>query len=211
MIRRGGDFSWSRPDPSLLVAAGWTFVVRYVSEDLRISGGRTKVLNRTEAEALSRAGLDIVLVWEGRSADRDPLKGYDQGVLDAREAHLQALECGAPDDVPIYFAVDWDARAEGELVLIVDYLDGAADGLGARRRVGVYGSYAVVERMFSEDAAGLFWQTYAWSGTPTKWSTHAQLRQTLNGQQVGGGAVDLDEAHADRFGQWRLDSDIRTQ
>lgn len=207
-MRLGGDYSWARPDPWALAGAGWTFAVRYLSSDLRTSGGRTKLLDRAEAEALSHAGLDIVLAWEGRAVDRDPLKGYAQGTVDADTALDQAAACGAPPHPVVYYAVDWDIRdpdgrvPEARLAVIGDYFAGVADVHGGHGNVGVYGGYDAVRHLMATGAVGYGWQTYGWSGG--RWHGPAQLRQVLNGQTVDGSTVDLDVATAERFGQWRL-------
>lgn len=199
-MRRGVDYSWDRPDPVQLVAAGFSFAIRYVSLDWRIIGGRTKVLTRGEAETLDAAGLDVVVVWEGRAADRDPLSGAAQGTADALEAQRQALACGAPAGVPIYFAADWDANA-ADVDRMGPYFQAAALALGGVHRVGVYGSFRTVSTLLSRGLVGFGWQTYAWSGG--QWDARAQLRQVANSQQIAGGAVDVNEALTDQFGQWR--------
>lgn len=213
MTRTGVDYSWSRPAPDAIAASGASFVARYHSNDLRTMGGSTpKILTRTEAVALSFAGLDIVSVWEGVAADRDPMKGYAQGRIDGEQALRQAASCGAPPGVVIYYAVDWQA-SDTQLPTIGDYFEGVADAHGGPETVGVYGSFAVVEYLMSMGRTGYGWQTYAWSGG--RWHPSAQLRQVKNDQRLmpsglvgsaaqypAGAAIDLDEAHADDFGQW---------
>jgi hypothetical protein len=192
----GVDYSWM-PHPSIgdLRAAGVKFVCRYFSRDTT-----TKNLTAAEAKELTAAGIAIVCVWEhGKDRAR---AGRAAGVDDATEAAKQAKAVGMPADRPIFFAVDWDARST-EQAAINAYLDGAASVLG-RARVGIYGGYGPVSRALDAGKAVWAWQTYGWSGMPTRWDDRAQLRQVKNGQELNGAAVDYDEARADDFGQWRV-------
>jgi hypothetical protein len=224
-MRIGVDYAWGRPAADAVLAAGRTFVMRYHSTDLRTSGGVTKLLTRSEAMQLSAAGLDIVSVWEGRAADRDPLKGYPQGLADGAQALRQAASCGAPRGAVVYYAVDWDATAD-DLPAIGDYFDGVGAAHDGPSTVGAYGSRRVVEYVMTTGRAAYGCQTYAWSGG--QWYPGAQLRQVLNNQRLmpdgrlgtaseypTGVPVDCDEAHADQFGQWGIEltyapDDLRT-
>lgn len=190
MTIAGVDYAWSTPPVAALKAAGISFACRYLSTDT------SKNLSAAERDALHAAGISIVLVWEttGTSAQQ----GYAQGMSDGAEARKQATALGFPTSLPIYYAVDFDATA-GQMPAVLDYLHGAADAEGSKARVGVYGSYAVVEAAASA-GFGFGWQTYAWSNG--LWSTHATIRQTHNGQQLGGADVDLDEAMVSGYGQW---------
>lgn len=194
MTIAGVDYAWSVPPVSALKAAGISFAARYLSTDA------SKNLSALERDALHAAGISIVLVWEtsGTSAQQ----GYAQGMSDGAEARKQATALGFPASLPIYYAVDFDATA-AQMASVLDYLHGAADAEGSKARVGVYGSFAVVE---AAAGAGFSfgWQTYAWSGG--QWSSHATIRQTHNDQQVGGADVDLDEAMVSDYGQWSASS-----
>ena len=189
--RLGIDYSWGRPRPSAVVAAGYTFVCRYVSWSTT-----GKNLTRPEADALRAAGLDIVTNWEYTAAEA--LDGYSAGVSNAREANRQALACGMPSTRPIYFSVDFDASA-AQQPTINAYFDGIASVLG-RNRTGAYGGYYVIDRLFDAGKISWGWQTYAWSGG--NWDTRAELRQVLNGITVDGADCDRNEARAADFGQW---------
>jgi Domain of unknown function (DUF1906) len=189
--RLGIDYSWARPRPSAIVAAGYSFVCRYVSWNTT-----GKNLTRSEADALRAAGLDIVTNWE-YSAD-DALSGYSAGVENATEAHRQAVACGMPSTRPIYFSVDFDASS-AQQATINAYFDGIASVIG-RARTGAYGGYGVINRLFNASKITWGWQTYAWSGG--SWDSRAQLRQVQNGITVDGADCDRNEALAADFGQW---------
>src|SRR5262249_31784386 len=159
------DYAWSRPSsPQALRAAGYTFVARYLSWDT--SG---KNLTASEAQSLFGVGIDVVANWEWGS--NDALQGYDTGVSQAQEAQALATGCGMPPDRPIYFSVDFDA-SPGQQAAIDSYFDGVASVLGASR-VGAYGGYYVIQRLFDHGKIQWGWQTYAWSGG--QWDPRAQL------------------------------------
>jgi hypothetical protein len=182
----GVDYSDARPSPDSLVADGYQFVVRYLSNST--SG---KNLSASEEEALIAAGLDVAVVWE--QGAEDALSGYDLGVSDAQSAASQALADGQPSTRPIYFAIDFDATAAQEAT-IEQYFDGVASVIGLDR-TGAYGGYGVIDRLFNDGKITWGWQTYAWSSG--EWDTRAQLRQIQNGTDT-----DTDQAMVADFGQW---------
>lgn len=190
-VRLGIDYSWGRPRPSRIAEAGYTFVCRYVSWSTT-----GKNLTRSEADALRAAGLDIVVNWE-YSAD-EALDGYAKGASNAQEAVRQAAACGMPSDRPIYFSVDFDATS-GQQAAINSYFDGVASVIG-RSRVGAYGGYHVIKRLFDAGKITWGWQTYAWSDG--LWDSRAGLRQVQNGITVDGADCDKNEARKVDFGQW---------
>jgi hypothetical protein len=190
MTIAGCDYSFSRPAVSALVEAHMGFVVRYLSPD---SG---KNLSADEAAQLHAAGISIVLVWE--STGTDAQQGAPDGLADAKAARQQATALGFPTNLPIYYAVDFDASSS-QMGEILDYLHSAADAEGTKALVGVYGSYAVTQEAAAAGFVWL-WQTYAWSAG--RWTAGAVLRQIENGVTLGGGSVDLDEAMSNEYGQW---------
>ncbi len=190
-VRLGIDYSWGRPRPSAIVAAGYTFVCRYLSWD-----DTGKNLTRSEADRLRAVGLDIVSNWEYRA--NEALDGYSKGVSNATEAHRQAIACGMPASRPIYFSVDFDASS-GQQAAINSYFDGVASVIG-RGRTGAYGGYGPIDRLFDAGKITWGWQTYAWSNG--RWDSRAELRQVKNGIKVDGEDCDRNEAHATDFGQW---------
>ncbi|TDC58379.1 DUF1906 domain-containing protein [Actinomadura sp. KC345] len=189
----GVDYSWGRPGVAALKRAGVKFACRYLSHDTT-----GKNLTRAEADALSDAGIWVVVVWQ--NTKDGPLGGRSAGEADARDAARQAVACGMPDGRPIYFAADWDA-SPGQQDAINAYLDGAASVLG-RDRVGLYAGHGPMKRAFDAGKMAYGWQTYAWSGG--RWDSRAQLRQYLNEQTINGAAVDYNRAVADDYGQWRV-------
>lgn len=189
MTTFGVDFAWGRPGVSALRAAGVRFVCRYLSHDT--SG---KNLDRAEAETLSAAGLDNVVVWETTATRAGD--GYSAGRQDAQDAQAQAEACGMPSDRPIYLAVDYDANPAD----VESYFAGAASVLPVSR-IGVYGGVRVVKALLDRKLVAWAWQASAWSYG--QWDPRAHIRQ--GGQHYIGG-VDCDDNTAmfDDFGQWRV-------
>lgn len=200
MTTTGVDEAWARAPVSVLNASGYRFVVRYLSYDTT-----GKNLTPAEAKALSAAGLAIVSNWE--YAARAALGGVDQGRRDATEAARQHTADGGPPDRPIYFSVDFDvpdfAPNSGDPVAklgpIADYFRAVGAVLGLPR-VGAYGGFWVIKRLFDAGLIRWGWQTFAWSGG--QWDPRAQLRQVHNGVTVGGADVDVDQSQVPDFGQW---------
>jgi hypothetical protein len=196
-MAKGIDYSFGRPNLDTVKQLGYSFVARYLAVD-----GGNKLITRTEADQIRSHGLGLILVYEqyaGRAKE-----GRAAGMADGQTALTQARSVGLPDTRPVYFAADYEATGTDQAA-IDEYLRGAADSIGASR-VGVYGSYAVVERCFTHGSARFFWQTYAWSAGQV--SAHAHILQYRNGQTVGGASVDLNESKQADFGAWGIPAPV---
>lgn len=169
------DYSYARPDPKAVKAAGYRGVMRYLSPN------PAKNISRAEAKALHDAGLWIGLVWE-RSANRASA-GHAAGVEDARAANQQADGLGVPDSVTIIYAVDYDANPAD----VKAYFDGAK--AASKRPVGIYGGYRVIEAI----TADAYWQTVAWSGGKVSKKANWFQRTTHSHSIKGSKASDWDE------------------
>lgn len=189
----GLDYAWERPDPQALWAAGYHFAIRYLSRDTT-----GKNLTAAEAQTLRAAGLSIVLNWE--YVANAALGGFIQGHDDAVEAATQRAQVGAPNTVPVYFSVDFNA-SQAQMPTVMSYLAGCVNVLG-HDGVGVYGSFAVVQRAMDANVCRWAWQTYAWSNGA--WDQRAQLRQIRNGVPFNGVSIDQDESTTVDFGQWSV-------
>jgi hypothetical protein len=203
VVENGVDYSWDRPSPAALWAAGYRFVVRYLSNNTT-----GKNLTLAEAEQLHAAGLATVSNWEdGAEAARN---GFGQGASDARTAAAQHVACGGPPNRPIYFSVDYDVpdAAPGsndpaaKLGAVAAYYRGVASVIGLAR-TGAYGGYWTISRLFDAGLIRWGWQTFAWSGG--RWDGRAHLRQTAIDVVVAGAACDIDESGVADFGQWGVD------
>lgn len=182
------DYSWARPGGAALKAAGYTGALRYLSSSVG------KNLSASEAKDLHDNEIAIGLVWEDSA--NAPLLGFNQGVTDAKKALSEANSLGFPASLPIYFACDFDSTP-AQQVEIDAYLKGCASIIGSSR-VGVYGSFYVIERCAANGTAAWFWQTLAWSGGQI--SAHCHIYQ--NGKSAFGGGCDVDEAKQENWGQW---------
>ncbi|MEV6767553.1 DUF1906 domain-containing protein [Nocardia sp. NPDC051030] len=196
-MRFGLDYAAGRPDASAIRAAGFDFVVRYLS-----AGGPSlpgKLLTPAEADDLRAHDISIVSNWETTAARM--LDGFGAGVTDARAALAQALRCGGRADRPIYFSADFDATPQQQGAINA-YLDGAATVLG-RANVGIYGGYWPISRALDAGVATWAWQTVAWSGGNLE--PRRSILQT--GRQVIVDGVECDVNETDRidFGQWDVE------
>lgn len=186
---KGIDYSSDRPDLTAAKDDGYLFAARYLYLP-------TKGITLGEATAIRAAGLGLVVIYESYAGRA--LEGQAAGVVDGKTALAWARSIGFPDSRPLYFAVDF-AGTSAQQPAIDAYLRGVASVIGVPR-VGVYGSYYVVERCFANGTAKWFWQTRGWSNG--KLSDHTHFYQYLNGQSVGGASVDLNESKQDDFGAW---------
>ena len=201
MTAEGVDYSFSRPTPAQLKAAGKTFACRYVGTP---SSGKNT--DPAEVAALHAAGIGVVANFEGYRAGW--MSGGRQAGIDAaKAAHADATACGMPPDRPIYFSADYNATYDQYKTQIRPSLQGAASVLGARR-VGIYGGVWQVTWAHEDGVAPWMWQTYAWSRDSvtgqTIWYPHAHIRQYRNGVTLGSGLVDLDRAMTADSGQWTI-------
>ncbi|OKP75657.1 hypothetical protein A3842_19580 [Paenibacillus sp. P3E] len=173
---------------------GYEFVCRYL-----VPSG-WKRLTKTEAAAISAAGLQIVSVYE-TTASR-ALGGRAAGLADGAIAAQTALAVGQPAGSRIYFAVDFDASAS-QMDTVIQYIKAAGEA-SSKFRTGVYGSAAVVEAAMAAKACTGFWQTYAWSRGRKAEGIH--LYQYDNGpkglgQPIHGVNVDINLSSGDA-GWW---------
>lgn len=202
MTREGVDYSWGRPDPAALVAAGKTFAVRYLAYHYYSpTSGHTyddagKGVSAAEIGLLHSHGLDVVLNFES-TAGRAKL-GRAAGIEDAKAASAAVQALKAPAGIPVYFSIDVDTTS-ADWPAIEGYFAGVNSVLGLDR-TGAYGEASILAHLRSKGLIRWLWQTYAWSGGVTLSGIH--LKQYLNGQKIGGAAVDLDRAYVSSFGQW---------
>lgn len=184
MVTLAVDYSVSRPDPKVIAAQGFVGVLRYAG------GSSAKHLTAPELKALHAEGLAVALVWES-TADRAG-QGRQAGLQDAKSANQVADTLGFPVDRPIFYAVDFDA----DPAKVLPYFQGV--GAGGGRRVGVYGSYRVVEAVAGEGLASFVWQCAAWSHG--KRSARAHLFQYARTPKIAG--TDENEVLAADWGAW---------
>lgn len=138
-----------------LKAAGIEYVARYL-------GDTWKSINKQEVVVLLENGLQIVSIWETNPTNKRYFT-MDQGFADGHDAAFFAQSIGQPEGSAIYFAVDYDMQPS-DVKDILNYFLAVRRGLGNKFKVGVYGSYTVLEILHRSCAADFYWQTSAWSG-----------------------------------------------
>lgn len=139
------DYAWARPNPLAIRGAGYSGVVRYLSND------PSKNLTAGERDGLLLVGLSITLVWESTATRAS--EGHAAGVDDAHAAEAQTRALGYPAGCPIFYAVDFDMYPAAAAA----YFGGIASV--AAYPVGVYGSKRIIEGI----DAPWKWQAAAWS------------------------------------------------
>ncbi|MHB8742555.1 MAG: DUF1906 domain-containing protein [Sulfuricaulis sp.] len=187
----GLDYTTS-PPVKAMKDIGTRFVCRYLS-----TPGNPKNLTGREAHELRTHGIAVVFVFETTAARA--LDGFPAGLADGRSAHAQAVACGAPKNIPVYFTVDFDP-APTQFRQVAKYFLGVNLAIGVAR-TGVYGGRAVVKTILDSRRARFAWQTYAWS--KGAWDPRAQIQQYDNGRRFMGTTVDFNRATTREFGQWK--------
>lgn len=163
------DYSWTHPNPGAIKRAGYSGVLRYLSND------RTKNLTGDEVRALHRAGLWVAVVWEATS--NRAAQGVKAGNVDRRKAERMAKALGYPKECPIFYAVDFDAEPR----VVRPYFHGINEH--NTHPVGGYGSLRVVDDLVMTSGIARYgWQTVAWSGGGM--SEHAHIYQRAKATHV---------------------------
>ncbi|WP_353949269.1 glycoside hydrolase domain-containing protein [Sporolactobacillus sp. Y61] len=146
-----------------------------------------KTITRGEAEAIQRAGCRIFSIWETRPTRRAYFT-EEQGKKDAEKAARYAGQIGQPEASPIFFTVDYDA-APDDFGVIRAYFQ-AIRSRSQKYRIGIYGSFRMIEDLRGKGLADFYYQTYAWSFGHE--SRHADIYQYQNNRMLAGIPVDLD-------------------
>ncbi len=139
-----------------------SFVGRYYSDTTHITG---KKLTAAEAELLSKAGIDIVTVYEDAPTEYSYFSA-SRGTKDANGALAQAASVGQPHGSAIYFTVDYDAAQSEIAGNITAYFEAIAAAIGTQYVVGVYGSGNTCTAILKSGHAKLAWlaQSTGWGG-----------------------------------------------
>ena len=195
---QGIDYSTNEPTEAELQAASIKFACRYTGYTAP-GLSQSKILTLAEARDLTAKGLSIVSNFEWYN--NRPNEGFAAGKADAYTAMQYHAAAGGPSTAPIYFSVDYQPT---DLIAVGEYFKGIASVMPLDR-IGVYGSYIVVQYLANNALAAWFWQTYAWStdASGTYWYTGNHIEQYRNSAVLTDGTVvDLDRALVGVFGQW---------
>jgi Rv2525c-like, glycoside hydrolase-like domain len=178
-------------------AAGFDFVGRYYKFVTH-----SHPLTRSEALALSAAGLYVVAVYENGSPTQSGYFSHTRGLQDGKRAYEYARDTiRQPEGAAIYFAVDYDASAAEVKGVITAYFHGlteafaAAGGSNPAYPIGVYGSGSTCSWLLRHTTA-----TYTWLAMSRGWSGSRNfegwnLKQRVATAPVCGISVDLDESN----------------
>ncbi|WEG12906.1 LysM peptidoglycan-binding domain-containing protein [Pullulanibacillus sp. KACC 23026] len=176
---------------SKLKSEGIKYIGRYL-------GDSWKSIDREEAKTIIDEGLSIVSIWETNPTYADYFTKA-KGISDAQNAYSFAQSLGQPTGSAIFFAVDFDAQGDA-LTAISEYFSGVKVGLKGSYKIGVYGSYTVLNHLYSEKACDFYWQTTSWSrGQQAKFISILQYSQD---RTLAGVSVDYNEV-LDGKGAWR--------
>lgn len=162
---RGVDYSFARPDPALMAAAGITFVCRYES-----GGTSGKNVHTDEVVKLWAAGIAMILNWEQSAGDA--LQGAALGATQGATAKAHAEAIAYPHELPIVCSVDTGVTP-WTIGLVEGYLRAFAKAI-APYPLGVYGGTTIINRV--ADICVLGWQANASSWSPLP-SLNVHVRQ----------------------------------
>jgi hypothetical protein len=190
----------NRESAARLAEQGVLFVGRYLVPDYPSLSW--KRLTPDEVQACTEQGIKILSVFEMSAGDMKNGNGTEHGALAYQEA--QAIQ--QPLGTPIFFTVDFEAQ-ERDYDTIEQYLRAAKEQIPGYK-IGVYGSFFVVEEMVRRGATDYFWQTYAWSGNNL--SNAAHVYQYQNDTTLAGLNVDIDDFYTDEV-TWNYNTQIQTE
>ena len=184
-----------------IAGAGMEFVARYYSSFKR------KVLARSEAIALSSAGLDLVAVFEDTANIED--FDADSGEKDAMVALSCASDAGQPSETAIYFAIDFDpilSEIQGQITEYFQAVKNVIENDARAFKIGVYGSGLTCRTLRDAGLAAFTWtsQSTGFQGT-IAFCTQANIAQ-CNPTRAICGTLDIDDnvALTAGFGAFRV-------
>jgi hypothetical protein len=184
-----------------LVKRGVEVVGRYYAK----SNG-SKVIKKTEAQALSSKGIKIFTVYEDVGNASQFNLTSAQGEKDGGVAKKQAGVIGQPTGGVIYFAVEGlpSGYTKADLPGIRDYFAGVKKALGSDYTAGVYGDGIVCKTLLDEGICKHTWlaqASFSFEGSiefyaSKRWSL-AQIVVDLPKKGWKGLSVDIDEGSND--------------
>ncbi|MFT3698827.1 MAG: DUF1906 domain-containing protein [Kofleriaceae bacterium] len=159
----GDAHDWKKVNLANIKKRPWKmdWIGRYVTWDR----DHHPPLARDEAKHFCDHGFQIVALWE-KAKYRAIANGVDhkaRGHGDANRAfnHLADV-VKAPDNAVCYFTADFDPKGgqiESDLNRVEEYFHGINDHFkGDNSRIGVYGTYKCIERLYSKNLIKYAWQ-----------------------------------------------------
>lgn len=189
------DFSFDRPDPHALKAAGIDEVIRYAT-------GAGKGISRDEFNSYIDAGLAVSLVQEG--GNQPALGGYNAGRVDAYNANAAADAVGYSRDSWLWYVLEdpnrlpiaaWqnllalpaaqrEALISWQWAAVEAYMRGV-QSIGGRT-AGAYGGLLLLEFVLELGLAVGEWPVRSWGGVSARshmvqeWGLPPNLAQFAN-------------------------------
>src|SRR5437660_814658 len=179
------------PQIDCLTSEGFEFVGRYYN-----TNRPSKNLTLTEAQALSAAGITIVVVWENGFPTKASYFSNAKGISDATGALKMASEIGQPEGSAIYFAVDYDASAADVSGPVSQYFQGVKgvfDAADQQYAIGVYGSGATCQSLLNAGVVSFAWLCQSTGFLGSKTFTAFNIKQGPE-TEICGMDADRDEA-----------------
>ncbi|MCD7111224.1 TIGR02594 family protein [Rhizobium sp. DKSPLA3] len=206
------------PYAQKLADLGVVSVIRYYNIS-NSSNLPSKCLTKAELTALHAAGLTVAVVFQAGGGANGKLSDLSDanGSRDAKRALKLAADLGQPTGSGLYFAVDHDYVAPGDLAQIVSYFAKVKAELDGRYVLGVYGSGLVARKLHDKGLVDLVWLSgsLGWSGTRsalkdglwTLFQKDMELDLPFGGIDYDGNVFNAAVAH---FGQFAADGPVET-
>ncbi|MDN3611531.1 glycoside hydrolase domain-containing protein [Vibrio ostreicida] len=165
---------------------------------------KTKCLTKVEANALSSAELQLVVVFQKGQKRIDDFDA-EKGEKSARQALKCAEEVGQPLGSAIYFSVDYDACLDDVKGGITAYFESVNRLLKGKYKVGVYGSGLVCKTLYDANLCHYRWlsmsEGYCGTQNSDKEGDYDIKQLTLKA------AKDIYQVSIDRIGTLKFDYD----
>jgi hypothetical protein len=160
-----------------------------------------KVLTQAELDAIEKAGLGVVAVFQhcnqcnGFNDPKGKVDFSNKGTLDARAALASAHALGQPRGTPVYFGIDFNPKFDGGgraecngkifpsdealLKAIATYFQQINDVFRpANLRVGVYGGGAICRYLMATQYGGKPLAEYFWLAASIGFKGHSEFYES---------------------------------
>lgn len=178
MLLKYCDFSYGKPNWVQLKAAGFSVAAGYLSDT------PGKGMSAQDIKDCCAAGLYFLGLYE--TTANAAMGGRAEGVKQATAATSIAKRVGYTGKL-IEYAIDFNATTT-QMATVAKFVEGLHDVQGLD---GEYGGINQLRYLISHGVTDKEFQTYAWSNGQWLPLTEAPIRQTLNGQKIAGGTVDI--------------------
>ena len=185
------DFSFSRPAPAAIKAAGCAGVLRYICAEL------AKRITVAEHLTYRAAGIPVALVYEDGAGDF--AGGANAGAAKAVIAAPQLVALAWPKDRPVYAAIDENLPV-ALYQLAYEGIHAFASALG--RPDAIYGPRPFGYWAWKTHGVEYFWELGSSSFNDGPEPPSKRLQQLVGGSPIGGASVDYNTVLAEDWGQF---------